>query len=339
MNHKQRNRMDQNSKIRSNKYQEKSWSKQHNKLFSLANFIHKYSIFRITGKTPKCILTFYGHLFGKLMIRNRKYLTKLRKSILTLFPTLSPKLTNKIINGHKAYMGALMLDAMLYSPNINYKTADQFIKFKNIDLLDKELAKRKGVIVVSAHIGWFFHVIAGLAYHPNRYNVLTLVQPANMKLYEYIVSRPEIRNILKLIPMDKFKDFKSRIFSHLSEKNGIFLILHDYSKFSHTKIEFWDNQMKLKIATPNSAAYLALQTSARIIITIPHPNRTIGNTLYEFIECEEINKLIENSAKEMDEQHFYEINKSINAKLAQYIIQYLHLWEELPNLIYRIADE
>ena len=307
-------------------------------IYKAMSFIHQYKIFLPFRRIPPSILYAFGHLFGKLLVARPKLRKYIFKGLDLLFKDrISLKFKEKIFQTNAKYMASLVLDAMLYSPNIYENTLNQFIEFKNLKYLDDALALKKGVIIIGPHAGMYFHLIAGLVYHPKKYNVMTVNRARNQVMYENILKRPELTN-LHAVMHSNFVEIKERMISHLNH-NGILVILQDYSKKHNLQVPLVEGKYSMLITTPQSAIRIHKLTETPIIPAFIYPQGIIGKSLIEFQDPQPI---IEKSKQFWDSpgKTFHgELSISINKILYPYLIRYIHVWEELRKFSIRIRDE
>jgi lauroyl/myristoyl acyltransferase len=314
-----------------------SWSSSLAPVFRIISFVHKYRIFRPYLYLPTSPLNFWGVFFGKVFLSNKKTYRKLYAAIDAVYgKKISHKQRKRIAQGNVNYMGILLMDAMLHSPNIYTHTLDRFISFKNIYYLDDALKQGRGAIVVSMHMGMFFHVIAGLTYHPRKYEIATVIQPANRVMYENIVNRPDAQN-LHTIASQNYEETREYIENHL-KNNGILIVLHDYSKLSHFRAPFWYGKYPYLMTTPQSALSMHKTVRSPIIPAIIHPNGEIGNSTIEFLNPSPLSETSKKFYNSDDRVFRGELSLEINRYLAPFIIKYLHVWEEIQNFNLRISD-
>ena len=306
-------------------------------IYGAISFIHHYKIFLPFRKFPPSFIYMWGHLLGKILVARSKLRKYIVNGLDSLFGArISSDFKEKIFQANAKYMASLVLDAMLYSPNIYEHTLNQFIEFKNLNYLDEALAQKKGAIIIGTHAGMYFHLIAGLVYHPRKYNVMTINRARNQVMYENILKRPELTN-LKAVTHSKFVEIKERMISHLNQ-NGVLVILQDYSKKHNLQVPLVDKKYPMLITTPQSAIRIHKMTGTPIIPALIYPQGILGKSLIEIQDPQplaEISKQFWNSSGKI----FHgEMSISINMILYPYLIRYLHVWEELRKFSIRIRD-
>ncbi|QEE17431.1 hypothetical protein DSAG12_03268 [Promethearchaeum syntrophicum] len=307
-------------------------------IYKIISYIHQYKIFLPFRRITPSFLYMWGHLFGKLFVARPKLRRYVLNGLDFLFEDrVSTEFKEKIFQANAKYMASLVLDAMLYSPNIYEHTLNQFIEFKNLKYIDEALALKKGAIIVGPHAGMYFHLIAGLVYHPKKYNVLTINRARNQVMYENILKRPELTN-LKAVTHSKFVEIKKRMISHLNQ-NGVLVILQDYSKKHNLQVPLVDKKYPLLITTPQSAIRIHKMTGTPIIPALIYPQGTLGKSLIEFQDPEPLAEISKQFWDSTGKIFHGEMSISINKIIYPYLIRYIHVWEELRKFSIRIRDE
>ncbi|WP_371804897.1 LpxL/LpxP family acyltransferase [Candidatus Lokiarchaeum ossiferum] len=305
--------------------------------FKLMSFIHRYKLFLPFRFIPPSFLYGFGHLFGHLFVYKPKLRKIMKIGLDCLFQAkISEKSKEKICLANSKYMVSMVFDAMLYSPNIYPHTLSQFIEFENIDYLDQVLLKGNGAIILGTHTGMYFHLIAGLVYHPNKYNVMVINRARNQIMYENILSRPGLTNLHPLAHSN-FSELKVKMINHL-KSNGVIVILQDYSKKHNLSVPLIEGKYSLLITTPQSAIRIHKISGTTIIPALIHPQGIIGKSLIEFINPAPITQL---SARYWDSpgKIFHgELSIAINSIFYPYLLQHLHVWEEFRKFSIRIRD-
>ncbi|TFH29344.1 MAG: hypothetical protein E4G98_03995 [Promethearchaeota archaeon] len=305
-------------------------------VFNFISVIHKYRIFRAFLLLSPRILYSVGHLLGHFLVAKPRLQAYMLPGIDFLFGNhLSVIKKKKIFEANAKFMASMVLDAMFYSPNIYTHTLNKFISFTNIHYLDEILERGKGAIVVGTHVSMYFHIIAGLVYHPHHYNVLVVNKGRNQVMYENILARPGLNN-LAVINQKDFKIERDSIIKHL-ENNGIMIILYDYSKKHQLQVPFWDKHLPQLITSPQSAIRLHKVTGAGIVPVLISPRGIIGRSEVQFLDPSPIEQLSLKFWNDSTKLHG-ELSITLNALFAPHLRKYVVVWEELRKLSIRLSD-
>lgn len=97
-----------------------------------------------------------------------------RNKVLSAFHVLYPKVKSRSILhrlyfAHCAYMGKLFFDFMNGLPKNIDLSLKNFISFKNLNLLFRELEKGKGVIIPTTHLGQLVHSVYAIMKLPQKF--------------------------------------------------------------------------------------------------------------------------------------------------------------------------
>ena len=307
-------------------------------VFNAIGFIHRYRIFRPFMILPPQILYGFGHFFGAKFVARPRLKKYLLQSLEALYGNKIPdSKKQQIIMANSKYMASMVLDAMLYSPNIYSHTLHHFIEFKNLNYLDAALEEGHGAIIISAHVGMYFHLIAGLVYHPRRYEVLVINRARNQAMYEYILRRPGLKNLHTLIH-DKFAIIKDKIIQHLHQ-NGVVVFLQDYSKKHQLQVPVWESHLNYLITTPQSAIRIHHETQAPLLPVLIKPQDILGFSLIEFIDPIVLQNISMKYRNGPEKQFHGELSIAINHILFPYLYVIPHIWEELRKFGIRISDQ
>lgn len=305
--------------------------------FKLMSFIHRYKLFLPFRFIPPSFLYGFGHLFGQLFVYKPKLKKIMKIGLDHLFQEkISDKNKKKICLANSKYMVSMVFDAMLYSPNIYSHTLSQFIEFKNINYLDQVLLKGNGAIILGTHTGMYFHLIAGLVYHSNKYNVMVINRARNQIMYENILSRPELTNLHPL-SHSNFSELKEKMINHL-KSNGVIVILQDYSKKHNLSVPLIEGKYSMLITTPQSAIRIHKLSGTPIIPVLIHPQGIIGKSLIEFKNPAPLTKISSKFWDSPGKILHGELSIAINSIFYPYLLQYLHVWEEFRKFSIRIRD-
>ncbi|MCP4760963.1 MAG: hypothetical protein GY870_04215 [archaeon] len=328
-----------------------SWGIIMKSFFDFGNFIGRYKIWRLFNWLPASTITIFGLLFGRIILGLGPFKNKIRASLQAIIPEVSEKRLKILTNASLTYYGVIFLELMFRLGAAVEFPLNKFHEFRNFHLLDQALEKGKGVILIQAHIGQFFHVLSGISQigtylDPNRekerpyiYKMGAVGQINNLNLFIYD-NRSHLTN-LTIFPSTEF-NMISLPMEKLLQKNGILLMLHDYSNKGQLRVPFIQNKFPYLIHTPQSYISLHRKTGAVILPIFIYPNGRIGKTTIEFLpgfseRIMEVSKKYWNAPKK---EFHGQVSTKINEIFYSYVIKYAHIWEELNVLASRrLADK
>lgn len=218
----------------------------------------KFSTF-LSGTLPLKINLFFGKILGKftyfVLVRHRR--TAL-ESLALAFPDLRPKERRKIAKSFFTFMAKGGLELLYYLYNTEKIRKAAVIKGKGN--LDQALAKKKGVILVTAHYGNF--PLMSLRLASEGYVVNFVARPMRDKYAENHFHKLRTEAGVKTIPAYPRRACVSGIIGALA-KNEIVIIQMDQN-FGTGGV--WVDFFGKPAATPTGPVVLSLRTGA---VTVP----------------------------------------------------------------------
>lgn len=315
----------------------KSRAEQMSGMFKITSFIHRYQLFKPFLYLPTSILNAIGTILAPIALKSRRLKARLDEGLDFLFsPFLTPKRKNELYNTNIRYMVQMYLDAIFHSPNIYAHTLSQFITFEGLAYLYDALKKGNGVIIPTVHTGMYFHILAGLAYLPDKNPVVTVVRPRNQTMYENIINRPELRHFF-VLPTSKFDKIKSELLNHL-QSNHIVVAMFDYSKKRNLRVPFWEEKFPQLITTPQSTIRLHSISGAVLIPAVIEPDGEVGKSIVRFLDPDPIQKYSSSIAHLPQKDYHGRMSIYLNNLFAPFLVRYAHYWEELRKFTHRMQE-
>ena len=314
------------------------WGKGLSGIYQVVNFIHKYKIYKMFKPIPLPFMEGFAHLFSMVFFRkSEKAKRRMKKSIQTLTGVrFSEKKLGRLTDAVMKNMGILLFDVMLKGPNQTSKTMHKLVKFEDIKYLDDALKLGKGAIIVSLHLGQFFHTIGGLAMHPAGYHIAVVANMANQMIFEHLVMLPKFRR-LHPIGRDKYRNLKEELYAHLNENHLIFL-MHDMSNKRNFKVPFIAGKKNFLVNPPQGAIKLHRESGAPIVPMLSIPNGRFTKSTLKFFDSQKLLEISEQFKEEEDKIIHGELAIAINKMLYPYMIKYIHCNEELTGIGSRVFN-
>ncbi len=331
---------DKNPVTVQNKKPEQSWGDSLQGLFNFIKFIHVNRIYRMEKIFPISGLNMWGHLMGNLIGSSSKLRKRLNQSMLALYPDKPKKWIAKMALTNIKYLGMLILDVIFRLPQTcDVKKGDMYehYTYENIDVLDKALAKGKGVIIPILHLGQHFHAPNSIFLGPKRYKMTTVASAKNVPMYQYN-NRAYMGNI-ELFASTSFSKISKYLKRNL-ERGHCLVMYHDYSSKSQLRVPFIYQKYPYLIHTPQSYVRLHRLTGAEIIPLIGIPDKTFGKTRMKFLDNTSIMNTSKKYWNESDSEFHGQLSTKINQVMYPWVKIYAHYWEELSRFAgLRCADK
>ena len=319
-----------------------SWIEDFGYVFWFLKVYMRFSLYRLVSWVPLSIREGIAGSLGQLFLffstSNR---IKVKQSFHALYPSIkSSRQIRKLYLSHCAYMGKLFLDFLNGLPiNIDLPV-DQFITYENIHLLDRELAKKQGVIIPVAHLGQLVHALYALMKHPKKYTVATVIYTPHLVTYEY-TNRNGFDHVY-LYASTSYAKISPFLERHL-KKNHIVVLFHDFGTKKQLRVPFWDEKFPYLLHTPQSVIKLHLETGASILPCLITPDNYINRSRITFLENQALMKLAQSlkneSPKPKPKVIHGALSTEINKMIYPTIRKYAHVWEQLPDFATsRISD-
>ncbi|MHA1674915.1 MAG: LpxL/LpxP family acyltransferase [Promethearchaeota archaeon] len=319
-----------------------SWIDSFGYIFWFLKVYMRFRLYRLVSWVPifirEGIAGFLGQLFLFFSPSNRM---KVEQSFLALYPSIkSSKQIGKLYSAHCAYMGKLFLDFLNGLPiNIDLPV-DQFISYENAHLLDRELAKKKGVIIPVTHLGQLVHALYALMKNPKKYTVATVIYTPHLVTYEY-TNRNGFNHVY-LYASTSYAKIAPFLERHLKQ-NHIVVLFHDFGTKKQLRVPFWDGKFPYLLHTPQSIIKLHLETGASILPCLNTPDNYINRSRITFLENRALMDLVQTLKNERPKPKLKVIHGALSTEINKMIYptirKYAHVWEQLPDFaIARTSD-
>ena len=324
---------------KASKKTEKSWVEQIGPVFKIMAFMNKYQIYRPYKYVPPKQLNIYGHLIGKFFLGKSKSVTrKISASMRAFFPNASSRRIKQLTDASVKYLGMVFVDFMFGLPQTTIPPYDRLYQYENLEILDKAVAEKKGVILCVTHVGSFLQTMPGFSLHKNQYWVTGVANLSNSIFYQYLIAKPDFKR-LYVYPTISFQIIGKMLEKRLKE-NHIVIIYADYSMKDHLRVPYLEGKSPFLIHTVQSAVSLHRKTGAPIIPCMSYPNGSNGKTRFRIMDN---TKIMEASKKYWNapKKEFHgRISMEINRIMYPEIRKCAHTWEEIMNFAYlRLADK
>jgi KDO2-lipid IV(A) lauroyltransferase len=195
-------------------------------------------------------------------------------------------------------------------PSLTSELAGKLVELRNRDILDKAFEQKKGVILVTGHIGNID--FAGCSMAIRGIPVTIPARTIRSKMVSQMVNRIREKTGVFLIPPHKSKD----IVKKQLEENKLLVLVVDQHLGIHRSIvcEFFG---KLASTSPAPARF-AIETGAEIVYGVIHREGILGKHVIEFQAFE-----LETPHNDKEIRHNTE---RINRFLEQQILTYPEHW-------------
>ncbi|MHA1610945.1 MAG: LpxL/LpxP family acyltransferase [Promethearchaeota archaeon] len=315
-----------------------SWIESFGYIFWFLKAYMRFRIYRLVSWVPLSIREGIAGSLGQLFLlfskSNRK---KVELSFQALYPSIeSFKQLRRLYSAHCSYMGKLFLDLLNGLPiNIDLPV-DQFITYRNWHLLDRELAKKQGVIIPVAHLGQLVHALYAFAKHPKKYTIATVIYTPHLVTYEY--TNREGFDHVYLYASTSYGKISSFLEGHL-KKNHIVVLFYDFGTKRQLRVPFWDGKFPYLLHTPQSIIKLYLKTGAPILPCLSTPDKYINRSSITFVENRALMNLAHSLKNESPKIIHGALSTEINKMLYPIVRKYAHVWEQLPDFATsRVSD-
>ncbi|MCF2138741.1 MAG: hypothetical protein K9W44_01635 [Candidatus Lokiarchaeota archaeon] len=265
-----------------------------------------------------------------------------RNKVLSAFHVLYPKVKSRSILhrlyfAHCAYMGKLFFDFMNGLPKNIDLSLKNFISFKNLNLLFRELEKGKGVIIPTTHLGQLVHSVYAIMKLPQKIPVATVIYTPHLITYQY-TNRIGYDHVY-LYASTSFVKISHHLERHL-RKNHIVVLYFDFGTKKQLRVPFYFGKYPYLLHTPQSCVSLYLKTGASILPCINQPDHYIHYSRLIFCENQNLMKIAAELQDKPKKIIHGKLSMEINRILYPTIIKYAHAWEEITDLATaRLADE
>jgi lauroyl/myristoyl acyltransferase len=307
-----------------------SWSSQVKYVFKFMEWWNRYRIFNLFPAKSLFWLNAIGNIAGKIALKSRKsYQRNIIESYRALYPKYaSTKFEKRFRKAHSAYLGKLMFAFMAGLTVRTPPPSTEFARYQNLNLLDRELSKKKGVIIPLTHLGELTQAIWALSKHPKKYIIATVVYVPHMGIYKY-ANHPYYDNAF-FYASTSFRKIAKYLENHLRQ-NHIVMIYYDFGHPGQFRVPFWYTKFPYLINTPQSPIKLHKNTEASILPCINLPDKKIGKTLMKFIENKSLMELSAQYWDESSNKFHGVLSTELNKIYAPYLRAYAHVWEQVTD--------
>ncbi len=263
---------------------------------------------------------------------------KVESAFRVLYPNIKlNQMLRRFYFAHCAYLGKLFFDFMNGLPKNIDLPIKQFIKFEHLDLLYRELEKRKGVIVPTTHLGQLVHVIYAFSKLPERIPVATVIYTPHLITYQF-TNRVGYDHIF-LYASTSFSKISKYLVNHLRQ-NHIVVIYYDFGTPRQLRVPMWPERFPYLINTPQSVVNLHRKTGASILPCLNTPDRYIHYSRLKFCENQSLMNISAKIRHQPVKIIHGRLSLEINRIIYPTIERYAHVWEQIPDLATaRLADE
>ncbi len=314
------------------------WAHSMRYVFWFLEWWNRYKIMRAFYWVPLQYLNGLGNVLGRLFLgTSKKYQDKVQKSLQALYPShLSSRRIHSLVHAHSSYLGKLVLVFLMGIQARFPPPETSFITFERMDRLAAALAQHKGVILTITHLGELTQAIWGIAKLPQKYPIAIVAYVPHMGIYSYY-NQPEYDHVY-LYASTSFDRVSRRLEWHLRQ-NHLVIIYADFGTARQLRVPFWKNKYPYLIHTPQSYVRLHRTTGAVLLPAINIPDGVIGKTRLIFLDNSKLELLSKKFWNSPSKTFHGEIGTEMNRILNPYLVQYAHVWEQLPELATtRLAD-
>ena len=267
---------------------------------------------------PIYLVYWLGGILGDLdyLVSGRGRINKMAKNLSFAFGRNSTEL-KKIVRKNLQNHGRDVLEFIKY-PQLNSKNIGRFLSFENLEYLEKEIFKQKGVILATAHIGAKQLILVGLGLKGYKLSQLNYHMNANELSYvQKNISQRHRKKIEKSIPANfiSSNQFLRPAINCLQE-NQILVVaadgigLREHMKSGYAAFSFFGNQ----VLFPSRVISLARRTGSPIVPTFVIRNKRRHRIIFE-------------PPIEMGAESDKDVFRGYVKILEKYIGQYPYLWE------------
>ncbi len=313
------------------------WANRMGFVFTFMEKWNQYRIYNAFNWIPLRIANGIGGIAGKIALKSSKsYEKKLKRSYYSLFPeNANLQGFHKFRKAYSAYLGKLVFSFLGGLTTKNPPPIVEFASYQNLELLDRELLKGKGVIVPITHLGELTQVIWAILKHPKKYTVATVVYVPHMGIYKY-ANHPYYDNVY-FYASTSFRLISKYLQQHL-QQNHIVMIYYDFGHPNQFRAPFWHQKYPYLLYTPQSIIRLHQKTGASILPCINLPDEVIGKTILKFVENSDIMRLSEQLKAKSNHEFYGALSMELNRTFAPYLKANAHVWEQFLDFNIRISD-
>nr|MDO8114454.1 hypothetical protein [Candidatus Sigynarchaeota archaeon] len=215
----------------------------------------------------------------------------------------------------------------------NYR---RLVKIEGDEYLQAALAKGKGVIMTSLHIGQFFHEVGGLVLDPRGYELVVVANMKNQMIFENLMQIPQYKR-LRVVGSASFKQIKEKLANYL-KMNKIVFLMHDIAGAHNLKVPFLPGEKDFLVNLPQGAIALHKATGAPILPVLTIPDGRFTKSTLKFFDPAPILAASERHRNAPDKEFHGYLSIEINMIMFPYLVNYLHCWEEIVTMGTRTFD-
>lgn len=267
---------------------------------------------------PIYFIYWIGGILGDLdyLVSGSGRIHKMAKNLSLAFGGHTKEL-EKIVRRNLRNHGRNVLEFIKY-PQLNSKNIGRFLSFENLEYLERETSKQKGVILATAHIGAKQLILVGLGLKGYKLNQINYHMNASELSYvQKNVSQRHRKKIEKSIPANFISSNKFlRQAINCLKENQILVVaadgvgLREHMKSGYAAFAFFGNQ----VLFPSNVISLARRTGSPIVPTFVIRDKRRHRIIFE-------------PAIEMGAESDKDLFRGYIKILEKYIGQYPHLWE------------
>jgi Kdo2-lipid IVA lauroyltransferase/acyltransferase len=257
-------------------------------LFLSLSFITKLFGLRLSRKFSKIIAGIFYYI---IPIRKKTVISNLKKA----FPELPSKKIRRIAYGsYKSF--AIALIEILYLPYMEEEEAERNSNFLNLDLVEEKYQEKRGVILLSAHLGNWELNAASLGAQLN-IPISIIVKPQRNPYVNKWLNDVRTRWNNKVVPLGSSI---RQVYKELMDKNIVALIADQRGPADGIRVNFFG----IKTAVYPGPAMLALKTNAPILygIAVRQPDYTY-KIVFKEISSENLPENNEDKIIELSQRH------------------------------------
>lgn len=316
--------------------QQTGWGNVGN-LYKIANFIHRYRIYRIAKIWPGFFCYVPSFLYARITyIQDKGVYNRAVKGLQYMFP-------HKNLDFHKYAMAmitniaSLLFHLYFDIPNLTLNDIglDKKVQVFGKEEVSKSLLKKKGVIMPIIHLANFFQGAPAAFSFPEKPPIVGIANLRHELVYKDIPLIGRNKD-LKILGTDKFAKIKDKLVNYL-KKNAITLIMIDFTSKTQLRVPFYKKPYDFLVPVPLSAAALNQATGADIIPAVPIPNGTYdGYSRTNIVICKPISieypPNFDENDKNLKRKLYGDLMWRINLETNKYLLKYPHFWEEVQSL-------
>lgn len=316
----------------------RAFGKELGGIYKVVNFIHKYKLYRLSRFIPYSGVIGFTYLFTRaFFMKSRSTNARLARYIVQFSGRrFSSRLHHQLVEATLKNMGLILFDVMLKAPNVTQRTYRRLVTIKDDRFLEDALKEGKGVILVSLHMGQFFHPLGAVALDPRGFKLVIVANMANQLIFENLVTLPPFRSA-KVVGRAGYKSIRDELVGDLRANKVVFL-MHDMGGNNNLKVPFIPGVKDFLVPVPQGAIALHRSTGAPIVPVLAIPRGRLTESTLTFFDPSPIARVSE-QCKALPQKEFHgHMSMAINKILFPELVKYLHTWEEIITIGTRAFD-